>query len=493
MTQIVVQFLQNIGTVGSPDFEIDRRIFDFEISTDAQKYYNYQMYQILKSLHAEVVDASGTAHDVDTLGLNGTMTAIAAGAKIQFDGTVPSAAEITTIQLAIGRLNAWSEMRNINDNGYQTYQIDGVDVTLDSSGNVPSGTAPPKFSPDDYVAAGVAQSISTTMDQYMAQGLDKLVRTLRSAGWDPLVGGDATGALTAVTGTDSTIYNVNGILGQSVSAAAQAHIIGNAMGTDSRSLQQVLMVDYVSRGNEILFNEMTLLKEAIDINQQSLSYLNALQDLMNQKDPQKFILQLQDLNGVQIANNPQSQYDNFEKDTYNQALGTIAKFQGDGNLVTYLNGLSATDPTIPGGTPNGSTPLSAQAFVEINNAVATFGTISAATIIRNLEYLRDEITSKGGSSGSGLVGSINKIISDFQSLPPPNPVQTWIQDVQEGKEGQFQRDLGNAIVSSQSFNDTQRENLREVMFVFEEFYKSATGLLSRLTQLIEKMADGIAR
>lgn len=522
MTQITVNFL-TLDTIGQL-YETQGRIFDFEITPDAQAFYNYEMYQILLAMHAQVKDASGTLTDVSTLGQNGTMAALAGGAQVVFSGTAPSAAEMQTATDAIQRLNAWSQSRYINSDGFQTYNIGipnfqqgGIGPVLtdangyiltDSFGNllgIPLDSAgnpiPPTFTdgndPSEFIAAGVtAGKLTSTMDQYMAQSLDQLIRTFRSAGWDPISGlapsgspGDQGAAFASVTGAASQqIYNLGAILQKAVSAASQAHLVGAAAATDSMSIQQVLMVDYVSRGNEILFNQMAQLKDAIDMNQMVLSYLNSLQDLMNQKDPQQFIMALQQLNNVQTnTQNPQSQFDSFENLTFNQTLGTLAKFQFDGNtgpgsLGDYLTQLA---------NQTNGTPLADGAGNQLDpTAVVQAGDFSKQRIIDNLNYLASQIQAKGGSAGNALITSLNKIRSDIEGVAS---LADWVQDTQQGDQGAFQRDLGNAIVSSQSFNDTQRENLREVMFVFEEFYKSATGLLSRLTQLIEKMADGIAR
>ncbi len=508
MTQIVVNFLQP-NDVNSTVLDTDPRIFDFEISKDAQSYYNYELTQVLLGLGAQIQDANGVLHPP-------TPTTLNAG-TIVFGG--PTSAQ--TVSDAINLLNNWSKMKLINTQGFQTYSFGNFGTNTDAEGTIipNTGTLAPPVSqfvitsdpndssisttnpkvimvPADAVNSGIAQ-LDTTMDQYMAQGLDKLIRTLRAAGWDPI--GDPTNsanaqaAITNVTGANATVYGLANILQQAISAAAQTHLAGKAALSDSMSIQQVLMVDYVSRGNEILFNEMQQLKSAVDINQQALSYLNSLQDLMNQKDPQKFIMQLQLLNNVNInTSSPQSQFDSFEKATYDQSLATLTRISSEtpAGYQAYFNNL-ATGAAIPD-----NAQLAASSFDDLSTAGKSIAAYSASTITANLTYLVQQISAMGGSPANGLVLALNKINSDFQGLvtqDPANALKNWIQDTQTADPGGFQRNLSNAIVSSQSFNDTERENLREVMFVFEEFYKSATGLLSRLTQLIEKMADGIAR
>jgi hypothetical protein len=48
-----------------------------------------------------------------------------------------------------------------------------------------------------------------------------------------------------------------------------------------------------------------------------------------------------------------------------------------------------------------------------------------------------------------------------------------------------------AITSAQGLNDTQTEQVRQYMFIFEEYYKSASALLNAITQIIQKFAQGI--
>lgn len=510
MTQIVVNFLQP-NDVGSTVLATDPRIFDFEISEASQAYYNYELTQILLGLGAQIQDANGVLHTP-------TPTTLSSG-TIVFGG--PTSAQ--QVSDAINLLNNWSKMKLINTQGFQTYSFgsfgvntdtEGTLVVPDVNGNIPSGSPANALLPSDaaafFTATGVdlnnppvttpptPPGLLTTMDQYMAQALDKLVRTLRAAGWDPISdpsnSAAAQAAITQVTApTTTAIYGLANVLMQAASAAAQAHLFGSAALTDSMSIQQVLMVDYVSRGNEILFNEMQLLKAAVDINQQALSYLNTLQDLMNQKDPQKFIMQLQLLNNVNInVSNPQDQYNNFEKSTYDQTLATLTRISAEtpAAYAAYFANIAVGTP-IPD-----DAQLAVGAFDDLQAAGRVLAGYSSGVISANLTYLVQQIQANGGTAGNGLVLALNKINTDFQTLTtqdPANALKNWIQDTAASDPGGFQRNLSNAIVSSQSFNDTERENLREVMFVFEEFYKSATGLLSRLTQLIEKMADGIAR
>jgi hypothetical protein len=56
----------------------------------------------------------------------------------------------------------------------------------------------------------------------------------------------------------------------------------------------------------------------------------------------------------------------------------------------------------------------------------------------------------------------------------------------------FQNDIRTGLTAGANMNDEQKEQLRKTLFIFEEFYKSASALLAKLTQLKEKIASKIA-
>lgn len=59
------------------------------------------------------------------------------------------------------------------------------------------------------------------------------------------------------------------------------------------------------------------------------------------------------------------------------------------------------------------------------------------------------------------------------------------------KSGQIQQNITLAITAAQGLNDTQTTQVKSFMFTFEEYYKSAAALLSKISQIIEKFAQGI--
>lgn len=492
MTQTSVNFLvdTNPGNV-NPTLALVPRIFDAAVSPDAQTLYDALINQIQANL---VPNATAT--------------------------------QIQAVSDAIKTLNAWSQLRLVDNSGpnqtqAQTYQIEGTSVLVDANGNplAPNLQPPPlntltaaqlangpvfdinEINPNEATELGLSfTTVSTTMDQYTGSDVDQLIRAFRSAGWDPTedlpgqISANAGAAIANLTGADASVYGVvdvgstTGLLTKAINDMGQAQIVGDTS-SQSQSIQQVLMVDYIGQGNQILYNEMSQLEQAVNQNQSALSYLNSLQSLMNQKNPQQFVLNLEQLNGVVLGtDNAQSAYNTYEQSTYDQSINAITNFQNDGTLESYL---STQNPSAT------SLSITQEAFATIQSSLSTVGSYSVSQITQNLTYLIGQLTALSGGTSStapqgGLIQSLQTVLNDFNGLTGSNPIQQWIQDAQAGATGNYQNDLNNAVTSSQSFNDTEREELSQVMFVFEEFYKSADTLLSSLTQLIQKMADGIA-
>jgi len=466
MSQNIYNFVVPTSTPGVP-FVLDPRVFDSQISANSQAYYE----TLLTALQGSIDSVEG--------------------------GTGSTANAASDVQQLLNALNAWSQMEEVNGAGQQVYGpgvtngVGGSSLATTTVGSTP-GATPVISLPAITLSTGQviqANNLTTTMNQYMASSVDNLTRTIRSAGWDPINnptpgdGSDTAALTTLLTGTGPQIYNVDGLLTQGLSAASQAMIIGDAT-TQSNSLQQVLMVDYIQQGNDILYNEMSQLQSAINVNNNALSYLNSLQDLMNQKDPQQFLMQLQTLSTTNLSTLGDTQYNSFEQQTFNQTLGTVPKFT-DSDAASYITAL----------TNSGTDGLAQGAFQTLSNTMTQSYTYSVTQIQSNLTYLIQQLQGQG-AAGSSLQQSLTQIQNDFtaaQTASPSAALNTWIQDITNGTEGNYQNDLNNAIVASQAFNDTERTNLQQVMFVFEEFYKSATDMLSRLTQLIEKMGDAINR
>ena len=100
------------------------------------------------------------------------------------------------------------------------------------------------------------------------------------------------------------------------------------------------------------------------------------------------------------------------------------------------------------------------------------------------------------SSNSILIRLLD-VKDDLNQTDTPEGLNNWLldglDDLQNEVFGSIQDNITQATTSAQSLNDTQKEDVRRVLFVFEEYYKSASSILIKITQLVEKMAQAIAR
>jgi len=493
MTQSIVPF--TIDTMDAATGQISTQqlqqlVFDFEISQHSHDVYQEQMTKLYDLFNAINVN----------------------------DPNDPSLQEFRN---RLNYLNAWARMKKTEIN--PTTGTPFVDVATLNDKTDPALTENDAYNPGlvidqtggGWMPTASAYAVTTTMDANMAEELEHVNRLLASFGYNAdnftaapsqanrntsAILANAITALRSVTTTQSTptggvttVPVFQAAIDSAVQALTGSRILYDAF-TGAESLQEVLMVDYVARGNEILFNEMDLLRQAIDKNQTALSYLNSLQDLMNQRDPEKFVLLLNNLSSTTpLSTTSGEQWGDFEAANFGpeRTLDPEAYFSTDTELGTLAAG--------------NDTALFKQAFSSaIQNPddpshTAAF-TYSLDYLKANIEYIIGQVGGLSALSESkaeqstGLVNALNAIKTDFDFLRSQGlTVKDWVEDIQEGKANDFQQHLSDAIVASQSFNDTQREELRRVMFIFEEFYKSATGLLSRMTQIIEKMATFMSR
>jgi hypothetical protein len=91
---------------------------------------------------------------------------------------------------------------------------------------------------------------------------------------------------------------------------------------------------------------------------------------------------------------------------------------------------------------------------------------------------------------SDIKNRLQQILLDLNSV---DTMDEYIADSENGQTDEFQRHLSTAIVSIQSLNDTKKEELREKLFTYEEYIKSASALIAKISQILEKMAANISR
>lgn len=123
------------------------------------------------------------------------------------------------------------------------------------------------------------------------------------------------------------------------------------------------------------------------------------------------------------------------------------------------------------------TSLSAQV-----GALSASSPASAFTNPQSLYNLAKKVYEDMGDV-STTAGARAWMMDNYQSLNTPDAT----------KAGALQQGITSAITAAQSTNDEQKEIVRNNLFLFEEFYKSASTVLTQLNQIIVKMAQNISR
>jgi hypothetical protein len=153
-------------------------------------------------------------------------------------------------------------------------------------------------------------------------------------------------------------------------------------------------------------------------------------------------------------------------------------------------------------------------FVEKNNQVLMGGGLQSLSSILRLTSFTDlgnlATNILANSVNSPSLNELNQTVQDFTTLkdqlqndvPTFYAFQTLLADGNNVNPlniagflppNTVQGSITTAITAGENLNDTQKEKVRRFMFVFEEYYKSASAILTKITQIIQRMAQGINR
>jgi hypothetical protein len=259
---------------------------------------------------------------------------------------------------------------------------------------------------------------------------------------------------------------------QSLAGVGVEQVIQNALTlkdtAPTRTLQSMIELEYVKQGNDIIFTHLGSLEDALRTTQNLLDTLGTIQSISNQV----------------TAPTPEG----FNLDF---VPGTPAGFPSD--YKAYASAYFRFRSAIP--TP---TSTAAQDLLRAKDNLKT----QLALIMQQTQNA--SATNSLGAFVANVIRDISAVFvgADLNDKTQLNiRVSAWILDHQNAPlgtpdavlAGKIQDNLTQAIQSAQSLNDTQKEDVRRFLFIFEEFYKSSSAVLQKITQIVEKMAQGISR
>lgn len=243
----------------------------------------------------------------------------------------------------------------------------------------------------------------------------------------------------------------------SISAAS-----ANAMGVpvdQPRSLQSMIELTYLQAANDLLYNNLQQLNQYLATTNRAVQILTQLQNLHNM---------------LEVV--PRSTF------TYASTISASAYKQLASAFFGKPIFVSA------GGIFAASVHFAStvQSLLVAMTSVITALSTSQVT------------TSAGGMDPNGLLAQMKDVFRDLKNASSSNlGLVNWVDDnynaIGSGssKAGLIQQNITNAITAAESLNTTQTETVRNFLYLFEEYYKSASAMLQQITQIIQKMADNI--
>lgn len=233
------------------------------------------------------------------------------------------------------------------------------------------------------------------------------------------------------------------------------------------TLQAAIELVYVQVANDILVQQMGSLESALGITQNVSNILATIQNLHND---------------VQVASTGTFNF-NYTSATslsaYEKAYTSAAS--------AYFGGPVTISASFPSGYASFQSQfLTAKAQLSAEIPVLSAVTASGGNPNSLLETIKTVLTDMNAALANGSAhmesGIINWLIDKYNT---PNAAGG-------NSAGQIQQDITNALTAAENLNTTQTESVRSYLFLFEEYYKSASAIISQMTQIIQKMADGIA-
>lgn len=262
----------------------------------------------------------------------------------------------------------------------------------------------------------------------------------------------------------------------------------------AHTLQAFIELVYIKTANDVMTSQMASLKDALEVTKSAMDTLTQIQNLKN-------LITVKNKVVTSAITNPTG------ADSYLSAASAIfgkpiqvsfsySAISGGFNgfivrrdsiiaqLKSQISALQVTTPTISGREDSNSllaklrlvlSDITFPTSITINGLIAVSGPSGTVTYVSGL------IT----YSGDQLIPFRGDFIKD------------WVLDNYNSNNasssGLIQQNITNAITAAQSLNTTQTESVRNFLYIFEEYYKSASAILQKIDQIINKMAGGIAR
>lgn len=327
----------------------------------------------------------------------------------------------------------------------------------------------------------------------MATSLDLLVRSFNAVGvTDPTAAGSITAA-DLQKWKDLSLVST-GI--QDTFSAALAAVPANT------SLQALIELDYVATGNTLINEQLSSLNSALTTTSNVLTSLTNVQNIFNRmivQPPSNFNFNFTPTVTANGTTDYQTAYGKVASTIFNKPIGILVS----STLILYNTHGVPSNLNLPQGLSIFNELLAIKTSLinflsGLASAVGPTGVNDPNSIYNAVKKMIHSFSVSFGFSAGGTsfvaanasMSDTDKAKSIFRFLEDNNNTQFAVTG---RTAGDTQQALTTAITAAQGLNDTQKENVRQFLFVFEEFYKSASAMLQSITQIIQKMAQNISK
>lgn len=333
------------------------------------------------------------------------------------------------------------------------------------------------------------------MTKQMASNLDLLIRSFQAVG--------ATNPQSSISVPQLAEWKDLATTSPAIQNLMQAILFATA---GNQSIQSIIELDYVATGNTIVNDQLTSLQQALDV---TSNILNSLANLQNIK------------NSLIIP--PSQVY---------HAPTTIPGFTGDpagvqeSTLMKLYRSGVPIGPGIIGASNFFTGPIFPQVLSQIVNPTNQLLTAFGVSQFNNLLAIQKSLlafvpllssisNATTAADTNSLLGRIKAVLHDFSTLfvsgttqaanlttlaQQSSALQRYLLDSNDPKfqvtgvtANQGENNLTFAITAAQGLNDQQKQLVQQYLFIFQQFYQSASAILTAINQLITKMAGNISR
>ncbi|HEV8052436.1 MAG TPA: hypothetical protein VGP47_08075 [Parachlamydiaceae bacterium] len=236
----------------------------------------------------------------------------------------------------------------------------------------------------------------------------------------------------------------------------------------SHSLQAFIELVYIRTANDVLVSQMVSLEAALATTKSAMDSLTQLQNLKNlatvkgkgQFNP-----------GAFSTNSSASTYTSAASAFFATPVSVSVSFAAlSGGYASFLSQMQAI-----------ASQLSSQIAALSATTPLISGRVDSNSLLAKLQVVLKSIyATHAASTQAGAIAWI----TDKRNLTSSTSVVS---------AGLIQQDITNAITAGQSLNTTQTESVRNFLYMYEEYYKSASAVLQAITRIIQKMAENAGR